>query len=195
MNFTKLDQNEKTGAIASAVLVITGLIAAATYSTYAMTWLAIIAGLGMLFVVFQPQIAAGASLPGSKGSLMLVLGGVAGAIMLLAFVLSIQFVFLRFGLPDLLFLIAVASAVAMAWVGWQEFQREGGKFTLRSAPAAGTASAPAATETSAATAPPPSSPPPMESAPPPESPSAIDDPTATDDSRPADPDEDRPREA
>lgn len=144
MDFSKLDQNEKTAAMASGALVIAGLIAAMTYSTYAMAWLAVIAALGMLFVVLQPQIASGVSLPGSKGSLMLVLGVAAGAIMVLSFLLALEFVFFRFGLPDLLFLVAIAAGLAMAWAGWREFQAEGGKLQLGGAtasPATATSSA------------------------------------------------------
>jgi len=154
MDFSKLDQNEKTAAMASGALVIGGLVAAAAYTTYSMAWLALIAALGMLFVVLQPQIAAGVSLPGSKGSLMLLLGVAAAVLMVVSLLVALDFVFLRFGLPDLAFLIAVAAGIAMAWAGWQAFQAEGGKFQLGAATASpapaesAAASAPAAVETS-----------------------------------------------
>ena len=95
MDLSKLDQNDRTAAIASAVLVIAGLFAATTYVTYGITWLAILAGVGMLFVVLQPQIASGVNLPGSKGSLMLILGGIAGVIMVLALLTTLGFIFIR----------------------------------------------------------------------------------------------------
>ena len=130
MDFSKLDQNERMAAAASGALVTAGLVAAAAYATYSMTWLAVIAALGMLFVVLQPQVASGVTLPGSKGSLMLLLGVAAGVIMIVSLLVGLDFVFLRFGLPDLAFLIAVAAGVVMAWSGWQAFQTEGGKFRL-----------------------------------------------------------------
>ena len=130
MDLSKLDQNDRTAAIASAVLVIAGLFAATTYVTYGITWLAILAAVGMIFVVFQPQIASGMNLPGSKGSLMLILGGVAGVIMLLALLTTLGFIFVSFGLADILYLVAIAAGLVMAWTGWQAFQAEGGKFQL-----------------------------------------------------------------
>jgi hypothetical protein len=133
MNLSKLDQNDRTAAIASAVLVIAGLFAATTYVTYGITWLAILAAVGMLFVVLQPQIASGMNLPGSKGSLMLLLGGIAGVVMVLALLTTLGFIFVSFGLADILYLVAIAAAVVMAWTGWQAFQAEGGKFQLGSA--------------------------------------------------------------
>ena len=148
MDFSKLDQNEKNAAMASGALVIGGLLAAAAYSTYSMAWLAVIAALGMLFVVLQPQIAAGVSLPGSKGSLMLLFGVAAAVLMVVSLLVALDFVFLRFGLPDLGFLIAVAAGVAMAWAGWQAFQAEGGKFQLGA-----TTASPARAESAAASAP------------------------------------------
>ena len=152
MDFSKLDQNEKTAAIAAGALVIGGLVAAAAYPTYSMAWLAVIAALAMLFVVFQPQIAAGVSLPGSKGSLMLLLGVAAGVIMVVSLLVTISFVFSLFGLPDVFYLIAVAAGVAMAWAGWQAFQAEGGKFQLGAA-TVGPAPADSATASASAAAP------------------------------------------
>ena len=186
MDFAKLDQNEKTAAIASGALVIAGLVAAAAYTTYSMTWLAVIAALGMLFVVLQPQIAAGVSLPGSKGSLMLLLGVAAGVIMVVSLLATFSFVFSLFGLPDVFYLIAVGAGLAMAWAGWQELQAEGGKFRLGAAtsspaPADSAAASAAAAAPAAAT-----------------EPSPADDATAESPASPAsdvDAGEDRPREA
>lgn len=182
MDFSKLGQNERLAAIASGVLVIAGLFAAATYSTYSMTWLAVIAALAMLFVVFQPQMASGVSLPGSKGTLMLVLGALAGAIMVLSLLLTLTFVFSLFGLPDVFYLVAVAAGIAMAWSGWQAFQAEGGKFQL------GTGTSSAAAADSAAASTPAAAPLASEPAPAPAEAAA---PPVSD----GDADEDRPREA
>ena len=117
------------------------MIAASTYTTYALTWLAILAAVGMLFVVLQPQIAPGANLPGSKGRLMLALGGIAGVIMVLALLTTLGFIFVAFGFADILFLAAILAGLAMAWTGWTAFQAEGGTFQL------GTSSAAAAPQT------------------------------------------------
>lgn len=132
MDFSKLGQHERTAMIAAAVLVVAGLIAAATYAIYGFVWLAVVAALGLLFVVLQPQIAAGVQLPGSKGSLMVLLGGIAGAVMVLTLLARFGLVLVEFGFADIMFLAAVAAGVVAAWAGWQELQAEGGTFQLGS---------------------------------------------------------------
>ena len=141
MDLSKLHQNDRTAAIASVILIIAGLFAATVY----VTWLAMLAALGMLFVVLQPQIAPGASLPGSKGSLMLTLGGIAGLIMVLGLLTTLGFI-ASFGIADILYVVAIAAGFVMAWTGWQAFQGEGGKFQLGIS--GGAAPAPAPPESS-----------------------------------------------
>jgi hypothetical protein len=176
MDFSKLTQNDKTAALASAVLVVAGLIAASTYTTYALTWLAILAAVAMLLVVLQPQIAPNANLPGSKGRLMLALGGIAGVIMVFALLTTFGFIFLAFGSADILFLAAILAGLVMAWTGWTAFQAEGGMVQLGTSTAA---AAPASAEAPAA----------VEPAAPPSTPEAA-GPPATD----YNPDEYRPRD-
>jgi hypothetical protein len=178
MEFSKLSQNEKLAVYGSVAVLIGGLVG---YS-YGLTILAVLAAVAMLAVVFLPQMSASTNLPGSRGSLMLLLGGVAGVILLLALVLYIGVVFTAFGIRDLFFLIAVAGGLLMAWVGWQEFQSEGGKFQLGSSSA--TAPPPAASQSPtpsepAGTAQPPGAPsePPAPSSPP-EPPRDVYDPPA-----------------
>ncbi len=192
MDFSKLNQNDKTAALASAVLVITGLVAATTYTSYAITWLAILAAVGMLFVVLQPQIAPGVKLPGSKGSLMVVLGGIAGVIMALALLTTLGFIFVAFGFADILFLAAILAGLTMAWTGWTAFQAEGGKFQIGTSSAAATPqTTPASTEAPAAAAPaaPPAAPAPAASEPEPAA-ATEPEPAATD----YNPDDYRPRD-
>jgi predicted lipid-binding transport protein (Tim44 family) len=74
-------------------------------------------------------------LPGSKGSLMVVLGGIAGVIMALALLTTLGFIFVAFGFADILFLAAILAGLTMAWTGWTAFQAEGGKFQIGTSPA------------------------------------------------------------
>ena len=193
MDFSKLNQNDKTAALASAVLVITGLVAATTYTSYAITWLAILAAVGMLFVVLQPQIAPGVKLPGSKGSLMVVLGGIAGVIMALALLTTLGFIFVAFGFADILFLAAILAGLTMAWTGWTAFQAEGGKFQIgTSSAAAAPQTTPTSAETPAAAAPaaPPATPEPAAASEPERGAATEPEPAATD----YNPDDYRPRD-
>ena len=155
MDFSKLDQNEKLAVYGAAAVIVGGLVG----FSYGLTILAVLAAIALLAVVFVPQMSPGTSLPGSRGSLMLLCGGIAGVVLVLALLVYIGVVFTAFGVGDLLFLVAVAGGVVAAWAGWQAFQAEGGKFQLgTSAPAAGSATTSDAPSQAAATAPPPAAP-------------------------------------
>lgn len=134
MDVSKLGQNEKLAVYGSAALILGGVIG---YG-YGLTALGMLAAVAMLAVIFLPQFSPGTALPGSRGSLMLAVGGLAGVVMVLALLQAVGGVlFVNTNFRDILFLVAVAGGVLMAWAGWQEFQREGGKFQLgSSAPAA-----------------------------------------------------------
>jgi hypothetical protein len=154
MDVSKLGQNEKLAVYGSAALIIGGVIG---YS-YGLTALGMLAAVAMLAVVFLPQLSPSTVLPGSRGSLMLAVGGLAGVVMVVALLQAVGGVlFVNTNFRDLLFLVAVAGGALMAWAGWQEFQGEGGKFQLgSSAPAAASparAAAPAPTAAPAEPAP------------------------------------------
>jgi hypothetical protein len=156
MDFSKLSQNEKL-ALYGSIAVIVGAAGGGTVS--GLGWLALLAAIGMVAVVLLPAFSPTTTLPGSKGSLMVILGGIAGVIMLLALLVGLQYIGVVFGfapISAILFLIAVAGGLVMAWAGWQEFQAEGGKVQIGTAPSG---------STPAATPPPPSGP--AEPAPPP----------------------------
>ena len=140
MEFSKLGQNEKLAVYGSAALIIGGVIG---YS-YGLTVLGMLAAVAMLAVVLLPQLSPGTALPGSRGSLMVAVGGLAGVVMLLALLQAVGGVlFVNTNLRDVFFLVAVAGGALMAWAGWQEFQAEGGKFRLGSSGPAAASSAPA----------------------------------------------------
>lgn len=130
MNFSRLSANEKL-AVYGAIAAIVGVLIASFLS--GLTWFALIAGFGMLAVLFLPQLAPGTQLPGSKGSLMFLLGLIGGAAAVLALlsVVTQLGAYLEFWPMQTLFLlIAAAGGLVMAWTGWQAFQAEGGKFQL-----------------------------------------------------------------
>jgi hypothetical protein len=155
VDFNKLSANEKLGVYGSAAVIIAGLVG---LGVGGIGLLAVLAAVGMLAVVFLPQFSPSTSLPGSKGSLMLILGGIAAVIMvlgLLQIIGALGFWFQFNAVGAIFFLIAVAGAVLMAWAGWQEFQAEGGKFVLGTPN--GTATSPSAPRVD--TAPPAAAPP------------------------------------
>jgi hypothetical protein len=151
MDFSKLGQNEKLALYGSVALIVGGVVG---YS-YGITALGILAAIAMLVIIFLPQVAPNTGLPGSKGSLMVAAGGLAGVAMVLALLTALDSVFAGMNFRDIFFLIAVAGGLLAAWAGWREFQSEGGKWVLGS-PSARTdapATAPAATAPPPAAAP------------------------------------------
>lgn len=161
MDFSKLNRNEKLAVYGSVAVILHGLNGWG-YS-FGLTVLAIPAAIAMLAVVLLPIFRPSTKLPGSRGSLMLLVGGIAGVILVLSLVLYFGDVITAFDLRDLFFLIVVAGGILMAWVGWREFQAEGGKFQLGSSSRAARPG-PAATSTDAATPAP--AEPPVDMAPP-----------------------------
>ena len=173
MDISKLNANERL-AFWGAVLSIIGTIL--TVFGYAGgaggLWLTFLLAIAMIVILFLPTWSPQTRLPGSKGSLMLLVGGIAaiGAVLglfgLLAF-LGLLGAYAGFVLLPLLGLaLGIIGGLMMGWGGWREFQAEGGKFQLGAATTSG--------------APPPSAAPPA--APPSEAP-----PPATTIERPAEP--------
>jgi hypothetical protein len=167
MDLSKLDSNEKL-AVYGAVASIVGPILASLGFGFGVGWFTLLLAIAMLAIVFMPQWSPQTQLPGSKGSLMLVVGGIAAVTSALALLSSIGF--LGFFGSDILFvlgwLIGIAGGLLMGWAGWQEFQAEGGKFQLGSAPSGTSASTPAAPSSQPMqSAPPQAAPPPPPAAP------------------------------
>lgn len=186
MDLSKLNANERL-AFWGAALSIVGTIL--TFFGYAGggggLWLTFLLAIAMIVILFLPTWSPGTSLPGSKGTLMVIVGGIAaiGAVLglfgLLA-LLSFAGAFAGFILMPLLGLaIGIIGGLMMGWGGWKEFQAEGANFRLGGSaggsataastpPPAGQADtrtdrpaepAPAASEPPPAAAPPPAAPP------------------------------------
>lgn len=128
MDFSKLSQNEKLATYGAVGGIIGGILSG--------QWLVLILGVLMIVVVFLPQWSPQTTLPGSKGSLMLVVGGIAaiGALLGLLALLTVMGAigaYAGFFAGYLLgLLIAIVGGLVMGWAAWQEFQAEGGKFQL-----------------------------------------------------------------
>jgi hypothetical protein len=166
MDFSKLDSNEKL-AVYGAIASIVGPILASMGFGFGIGWFTLILAIAMLAIVFLPQLSPQTNLPGSKGSLMVIVGLVAGVSAFLALIGSIGF--LGFFGSNIVFvlgwLIGIAGGLIMGWAGWRAFQAEGGKLQLGT-PASGTTAGTAAPPAEPA-APPAAAPPPAEPAVPP----------------------------
>ena len=159
MDFSKLSSNEKL-ATYGAVAAIVGSIL--SFSGIGGGGFGLVTGILMLVIIFLPQFSPGTKLPGSKGSLMLLVGGVSGIVALLALlsVLTVLGAFAFYG--GLLFiglLVSIGGQLLMGWASWREFQSEGGKFNIGMASGPSTPPAPPAPTY---TPPPPMAPPTQE---------------------------------
>jgi hypothetical protein len=153
MDLSKLNSNEKIAAI-GAVLAIIGSLVSFGSGPYG-----VLTGIAMLAIIFLPQFSPTTKLPGSKGSLMLIVGGAAGIGALLTLLAWLPYL----GIIGNFFiggLLGIVGGLLMGWGAWQEFQAEGGKFQLGAAPSTTPppASPPADTSASVASTPPPAPP-------------------------------------
>jgi hypothetical protein len=124
---SKLSANEKMAVYSAVVLVLAGVIS----NWGGLMWLSVLAGIAVLAVVFLPQFSPATKLPGSKGSLLVALGGIAAAGAVIEFLRFLSYFFHT--LDDYqtwLFAVASIAAVVLLWTGWKEFQAEGGKFQM-----------------------------------------------------------------
>jgi hypothetical protein len=153
MDLSKLGQHEKLALYSAIVLFLTGLIS----NWGGLLWLAVLAALGVAVVVLLPQLSPSTSLPGSRGTLLAALGIVAAGSALIELLRWLGYTLDTLGrLSTLLFLVSLIASFVMAWAGWSELQREGGKWVFGStgvkpAPATATPSADA-TDASAGSA-------------------------------------------
>jgi hypothetical protein len=153
MDFSKLSQNDKLAMYGAAAVIVGGLVG---YGAGGFGILAVAAAVGMLVVVFLPQLSPSTNLPGSKGSLMAALGGIAAVVLvlgLLSLLTALGFMLSFAPIATIFYLIAVGGGVLMAWAGWQEFQREGGKWQFGTGAAAGSGTAGSADSSAATDAP------------------------------------------
>ena len=82
MNWASLSSNDKLAVYGSVAVLIGGLLSFGL----GLGWLALLAAIGMLLIVFLPSMSPNTNLPGSKGSLMLICGAIAAAAAVLALV-------------------------------------------------------------------------------------------------------------
>jgi len=135
MDFSKLDRNEKLALYGAIAVFLAGLIS----FWGGLLWIAVLAAIGMVAVIFLPRT----SVPGSRGTLMAALGLVALGAGLIEVLRYAGFIGSTLGsVGTIAFIVAIIGAAVMAYAGWQELQTEGGKWEFGSGTAP--ASAPAA---------------------------------------------------
>ncbi|MEX0630940.1 MAG: hypothetical protein WEE67_07520 [Chloroflexota bacterium] len=127
MNFSALNANDRLAAVAAVVVIITGLISIAQ-AWGPLVFLSLAAGVGVLFVVLQPQIAPAVKLPMTKGLLLLGLGAIATLVLLVVALSWIDYILTPpiFVFDTIQFFIGVVAAIVMLFAGWRAYQAEKG---------------------------------------------------------------------
>ncbi|MGH2462061.1 MAG: hypothetical protein ACRDFZ_00365 [Candidatus Limnocylindria bacterium] len=122
---SNLSGSDRMMAIASAVVVVLGLIAFVMDNWSTTFWLSIGGAALALVVLFLPQIAPTAKMPVTKGLALLALGGIAALGALIEALRFLGYIFANLlSISTIAFLIAVAASVAMAWFGWTAYTAE-----------------------------------------------------------------------
>ncbi len=126
MNFSALSGTDRMAALSAVVVLITSIISL-VWAWGALMLLPLVAGLFVLFVVFQPSVAPTVKLPMTHGFLLLV-GGAAAALFWAVVALEwLGYIFEHLLSLDVLqFFVGFIAALAMAFFGWQAFQADKG---------------------------------------------------------------------
>jgi hypothetical protein len=144
MDFSKLSASERMSVFASVAVIVLGIYAVAN-DWGSLPAFSLLAAVAVLAIVFLPQMSPGTSLPGSKGSLMLIAAGIAAIFWALSALSWIGWIFGHLGRADTwIFVVGLAAALWLGWLGWQAFQAEGGKFSLGMSGSGATPAPPAA---------------------------------------------------
>jgi hypothetical protein len=144
MDFSKLTQNEKLAVYGSAAVFLAGIIS----NWGGLFWLAVLAALATAAIVLLPQAASAIAPIGSKGTVLATLGFVAAGVGIIELLRYVEFFLDTLGrFNTIAFIVALVGAGLMAYAGWQELQKEGGKWRFgATSPTASNEAAPVASE-------------------------------------------------
>jgi hypothetical protein len=148
MDFSKLSSNDKLAVIGAAAAIVGAFLGFGGGGSFGL-----LTGIAMLVIIFLPQFSPSTKLPGTKGSLMLIVGGAAGlgAVLSLLALLTYGFYIGSFFIG---LLLSAGGGALMGWASWQTFQAEGGKFNMGMPSAPSAPPAPPAPPASTYTPPP-----------------------------------------
>jgi hypothetical protein len=170
MDLSKLSSNDKLAAVGAVLAIVGAVLSFGGGGSFGA-----LTGIAMLVIIFLPQFSPTTKLPGSKGSLMLIVGGVAGIGALLSLLAILPYLGL-FGGYFIGLLLGIVGGLLMGWASWKEFQSEGGKFNLGTASTPSAPSPPPPPQAAPAPPPPPAAPMSSDQSMPPSQPTSQDDP-------------------
>ena len=134
MDLSRLSASDRLVLLTAAVVTGTGVISVAT-DWGSILVLAALAGIGAIGVIVAPHLAPAARLPGSKGSLLVILGAVALLSWIPPLVVWLAWIVEHLAAFDTIqFLAGFVSSAILAWTGWLAFSAEGGTLQLGARP-------------------------------------------------------------
>ena len=134
MDFSKLSSNERTAVIASAVVLVLGIVSLVN-DWGSLLIVPVLAALIVLGGILLPQLAPTVNLPAPKGLVMLLGGAAAALFWVIAAISWLDWIFGHLGAFDTLqFLVGLVAALIMAWAGWKAFQATTGGNVGEAAP-------------------------------------------------------------
>jgi hypothetical protein len=124
--FSSLTANDRMAAIASVVLIITGLISIST-AWGPLVIISVLAAVLALFAVLQPQVAPTVKLPMTKGVLLVAAGAAATVVLLVVALDWLGYIIGNLlNLDTIQFAIGVAAAIVLLVSGFRAYQAEKG---------------------------------------------------------------------
>jgi hypothetical protein len=125
--FSTLSGNDRLAAIAAVVALITSIISLVWAWGFLML-VPLLAALGVVFVIFQAQIAPNTKLPATRGMLLLVLGGGAALFWVIVTFQWINYILEPpiFTIDTTQFLIGLVASLVLLFAGWRAYKAEKG---------------------------------------------------------------------
>jgi hypothetical protein len=113
-------------AIAGVVVVITSIISLAWRWGFLM-FLPLLAGLVVLFVIFQARVAPNVKLPMTRGFLLLAAGGAAALFWAFVTLQWLGYIVDHLVSVDVIqFFVGLVASLVLAFAGWRAYQAEQG---------------------------------------------------------------------
>jgi hypothetical protein len=161
MDFNKLSEADKKLVLLAAAVIVGGLAGVAD-GWGSLATIGLLAGIGVVGVIFQPQLMPTLKVPIARNQLIFGLAVAAVVCFVLAGLGGLSFLFDFTSIATLLFDIGIVASLVLAWFAWLDFKVANPEVAARIA----AATRPAAGD--AAPAPVASAPTPMPAAPEPE---------------------------
>jgi hypothetical protein len=134
MDLSRLSASDRLVGLTAAVVTVTAVISAAN-GWGSILVLAALAGIGAIGVIVAPHLAPTARLPGSKGSLLVILGAVALLSWVPPLIVWLTWIVEQLAAFNTIqFLVGFVSSAILAWTGWVAFSAEGGMLQLGAPP-------------------------------------------------------------